>query len=399
MMILGHKIRIYPDNEQTSALTKAVGVARFTYNWALNEWKLWYEYDQKPNFLKLKKYFNKIKKNKYPWIYDSLRDANSQEFVHLQRAFKNFFEGRSKYPVFKKKGKNDSFYISNDKFRIKDQKVKLPKIGWIDMAEKLRFDGKIQSATVSRISNYWFISFNVDVPDYKKDRTLNNEIGIDLGLKNFITCSDGFISKPNNELRKDLKKLRRVSRRHSRKKKGSNNRKKSQVRLSKLHYRISNKRKDVIHKLTSKICRENQSIIIEDLNVSGMIRNRKLSRSIQDASFGEFRRQLEYKSKIYFCNLIKAPRFFPSSKQCSNCGCLKEDLKLSDRIYSCNHCGFIIDRDLNASINLKYLINSSTLGFRGINASGHTGSGHRSKSGDETGVVEGRTNILITCDH
>ena len=389
-MILGHKIRIYPDKEQTLALTKAVGVARFTYNWALNEWKLWYEHDQKPNGLKLKKYFNKIKGKKYPWIYDSLRDANSQEFSNLQKAFKNFFEGRSKYPVFKKKGKNDSFYISNDKFRIKDRKVKLPKMGWIKMAEELRFEGKIQSATVSRTSNYWFISFNVDIPDYKKDRISDNEIGIDLGLKNFITCSDGFKTEPNNELKKELKKLRRVSRRHSRKKLGSNNRKKSQIKLSKLHYRILNKRRDVIHKLTSKICRENQTIVIEDLNVKGMVKNRKLARSLSDASFGEFRRQLEYKSQIYSCSLIKAPRFFPSSKQCSNCGCLKEDLKLSDRVYSCEHCGFEIDRDLNASINLKHLIDKSTLGFRGINASGHTGSGRWPQAVDETGMVEGR---------
>ncbi len=351
-MILSHKIRIYPTKKQEILLIKSCGVARFAYNWGLAEWKKQYENGEKPNGNKLKKQFNSIKKSEFTWVYECPKDANQKPFIDLQNSFTRFFKKISGFPKFKKKGQRDSFYISNDQFSIKSGIVKLPRIGNVKISESLRFDGKIMSATISRTADMWFISISVEIKDYQRERIFDNKIGIDLGIKDFIITSNGNKSGRLNPLKQNLKKLRKLSRRHSRKKKGSKNRNKSRIKLAKLHYKITCKRKDSIHKVTNQLCKENQFIAIEDLNVKGMIKNRKLSRSITDVGWAKFRRQLGYKSLIYNNIIIVINRFFPSSKQCSNCGCLKDDLKLSDRIYKCEHCGYIIDRDINASINI-----------------------------------------------
>jgi len=351
-MILSHKIRIYPNKEQEIILIKSCGIARFTYNWGLSEWKKQYEEGKKPNGRKLCKQFNTIKKERYSWVYECPKDANQHAFINLQNGFNRFFKKISKFPKFKKKGQNDSFYVSNDRFRFLDNSIKLPRIGKVKVSENLRFEGKIISGTISRVADMWFISISVEIEDYEKQRDFDNCIGIDLGIKDFIITSNGYKSGRLNPLKRNLKKLQKLSRKHSRKKKGSKNRNKARIKLARLHYKIACKRKDAIHKVTTQLCKENQFIAIEDLNVKGMIKNHKLSRSITDTGFGEFRRQLEYKCKIWGNKIVEISRFFPSSKMCSNCGCLKQDLKLSDRIYKCEHCGFIIDRDLNASINI-----------------------------------------------
>jgi len=349
---LSHKIRIYPTEEQERVLVCSCGVARFAYNWGLAEWKKQYEEGSKPNANLLKKQFNSIKREQFPWMYDCPKDANQQAFTDLGSAFQRFFKKQGKYPRFKKKGVRDSFYVSNDKFSFCGDYVKLPKIGKVRAAEQLRFTGKINSGTVSRIADKWFISISVDVGDYIKPRVSDAVVGVDLGVKSFVTTSGGVQTDASAFLKCDLKRLRRLSKGHSRKVRGSNNRRKSALRLARLHYKVKCKRSDYIHKLTTRLCSENQAIIVEDLNVRGMLKNRKLSRSIADAGFGEFRRQLEYKCKVYGSCLVKVGRFFPSSKQCSNCGCIKVDLKLSDRVYVCEHCGFVKDRDVNAALNL-----------------------------------------------
>jgi putative transposase len=351
-MILSHKIQLNPNKKQEQYLQQCVGVSRFVYNWGLSEWKKQYKQELKVSGFNLCKQFNTIKKEQYPWVYNYPKDVNQHPFSNLQNAFNRFFKKQNSYPKFKKKGKHDSFYISNSVVKLKGKYIILSKTMKIKMFEELRFDGKIMSCTISRTADKWFASIAVDIGDYSKERISNNELGIDMGIKNYISCSNGDVIKPLKTLRDSLKKLKRLSRQHSKKQNDSNNKNKSKIKLSRFYYKISCIRKDYINKLTTKLCSENQTIIIENLNIKGLNKNRHLSFSFNDASFGEFVRQLEYKSKIFNSNIIKVGRFFASSKICSNCGCIKDDLKLSDRTYKCLECGFEIDRDFNASLNI-----------------------------------------------
>jgi putative transposase len=360
-MILSHKIQLDPTVKQRIALAKACGCARFAYNWGLAEWKKQYENGEKPNANSIKIKFNEIKKEKYPWIYESPKDANQQAFTNLGNAFKRFFKKQGKYPKFKKRGVHDSFYVSNDKFSTNGFTAKLPLIGEVRMFEKLRFKGKIQSGVVSRIADKWFLSISVDVGDKKKRPTgkRNKIIGVDVGIKDFAVTSRGEKFEGPKALRNNLKKLRRESKSLLRKQKGSNRSFKAKLRLSKTHYRIKCLRNDFINKLTTKLCRENQAIVIEDLAVSNMLKNRRLSRAISDCGWGELKRQLDYKSKIWNTEILVADRFYPSSKVCSQCGVVKDSLSLSERVFHCPECGLTIDRDVNAAKNL------CTLGLRG----------------------------------
>lgn len=388
-MILSHKIRLEPNNKQRSYLSQAAGTARFVWNWALAEWDRQYKVGEKPKADELKKQFNQIKYQEFPWLGDIHRDAHSQPFADLQKAFGSFFKKITKRPRFKKKGvSRDSFYVANDKLRLNGKKVRLPKVGWIRLREPLRFEGKILSARVSREADRWFIAFQVDVGDYKKPRTQHKTTGVDLGITTAATLSDGEKIDGPKPLKRFLKRLQRLSRQHSRKQRGSNNRKKSALKLAKLHRKIKNIRQDFLHKLTSRLCRENQAVGIEDLNVAGMLRNKRLSRAISDVSFGEFRRQLDYKSEIYGTALVVANRWFPSSKTCSNCQQIKDSLSLSDRVYRCDSCGLEIDRDFNAAINLKPV----AAGFAETkNARGPEGAGHRRETKVKPCRVEART--------
>lgn len=351
-MILAHRIALDPAVEQSIALARAAGCSRFTWNWALAEWDRQYQAGEKPTALKLKLLWNRIKHDEFPWIGESPKDANQQPFTNLGKAFKRFFAKKARRPRFKRKGKHDSFYVSNDKFSVDGLTVKLPVIGELRMAEALRFEGKIMAGTVSREADKWFISIQVDVGDYHKDRSADGVIGIDLGLKTALVTSDGQTFEAPKPLKRGLRKLKRLSRQHSRKQKGSNNRKKSQRRLAKHHARIKAIRRDWTHKVTTKLCRENQTIALEDLNVKGMTQNRCLARAINDVGFAEIRRQLEYKAEIYGSKVVVISRWEPTSKTCSNCGCKKDVIALSERVFTCTHCGFSLDRDLNAARNI-----------------------------------------------
>jgi putative transposase len=361
LLQLSHKIELNPNNVQEGYFKKACGVARFTYNWGLEEWKRQYQEGLKPSGLALKKQFNAIKHEEFPWISEVLRDANSQPFTNLGKAFVNFFNGTGKYPVFKKRGVNDSFYIANDKFRLDGNKIKIPKLGWVKMREQLRFAGKILSATVSRIADKWFVAINVQTdlsPAISKSHVI---IGVDLGVKQLATLSDGTVVEGPKPHRVLLKRLRSLNQSLARKKKGSNNRKKAKLKLSRLHMRIANIRNDAIHKLTTTLVKNFKVIGIENLNVNGMAKNHNLARSILDMGFGEFVRQLNYKAKIFGVEIVQADRFYPSSKTCCRCGYRKDNLTLSDRVFRCESCGFEIDRDLNAAINLEKLAVGSTV--------------------------------------
>lgn len=347
-MILAHKIRLCPNKSQTTLLKKSVGVSRFTYNWALGKWKELYEQGDKPNALKLKKIWNQEKPE---WVYESPKDANQQPFANLGKAFSRFFKKLSGYPKFKKKGLNDSFYISNDRFIINNKKVRLPKIGWVKLKEKLRFDGKIVSAAVSCKANQWYISIQVEMESYCKTRKNNNKVGIDVGLKEAITTSDAIQYQAPKPFKNQKKKVARLQRHLARKQKGSNNWNKHKIKLQKAYLKLTNIRQDFWHKMTSMLCNENQIICVENLNILGMIQNRKLSFTIADVGLGEFFRQLSYKKEIWNNDIRKIDRWFPSSQLCSDCGSRKK-LTLSDRIYECDNCGLIIDRDINAAKNI-----------------------------------------------
>jgi len=330
-MILAHQIRLVPHAVQEDYLRRACGTARFVYNWALAKWKWLYEAGEKPNGRNLKKCFNTIKYKEFPWLKNIHRDAHAQPFVNLQRAFSNFFKKKAKYPKFKKKGCNDAFYVANDKFEMDGRQIRLPKIGWIKTREELRFDGKIMGATVKRIADAWFVAVQVDVGDVKKERVNNEIVGVDLGVKTSVILSTGEKIDGPKALRRAQKRLVRLSRQHVRKQKGSKNRAKLAMKLARLHRRISWIRHDFLHKLTTRLCRENQTVVVEDLHVKGMMRNHKLARVISDEGWGELRRQLEYKAAIYGTKIVIADRWFPSSKRCSVCGEVKKEFLLSER--------------------------------------------------------------------
>lgn len=388
-MLLAHRIRLDPTPDQADYFGRACGTARRVWNWALGEWNRQYAAGKRPNAHALKRQFNAIKyvdadwldADGQPWLKTMHRDSHAQPFAHLGKAWGKFFKdvkaGKEAHaPQFKKKGKcRDSFYVANDKFRLDGHCAMLPKVGRVALRETLRFKGKIMGASVQREADRWFLSVQPPAQALRR-RTGHGVVGIDLGLKAAATLSSGENILAPKPLRAALRRLKLRGRRVSRKlaaakevagisgaiPKGtrlpvSANRRKASRALARLHARIARLRTDFLHKLTTRLCRENQTVVIEDLNVKGMMANARLARAISDVGFGGFRRQMQYKSVRYGCQLMLAPRFYPSSKLCSTpgCGWKKEDLALSEREWACPRCGHIHDRDHNAAINLERL--------------------------------------------
>ena len=363
MLSLAHKIELKPNNKQRTYFKKACGVSRFTWNWALASWDKAYEENKNlpkeerspVNGMALKKEFNKLKKEQFPWTFEVTKYASQQPFIHLNGAFGRFFKGLSKRPKFKKRNKSvDSFYVGGDQIKIKNKKIWVPNLGWVRLKELLRFEGPIRSATFSRKADRWFVSLQVDTAISPKSQP-KKAVGVDLGINSLVHTSDGVSVLSPKPLRKSLRALARANRRLSRKENGSRAKEKQRLKVQKIHVRIANIRKDALHKISSYLTSQYKSIAIENLNVSGMLKNHKLSRAISDLGFYELRRQLDYKAKMYGNTLFVAERFFPSSKMCSSCGSIKKDLSLKDRLYTCP-CGISLDRDLNASLNLRNLI-------------------------------------------
>ena len=366
-MILAHKIALDPNNAQATYFARACGVARFAYNWALAEWKKQYEAAKvdsalpKPSQMSLRRQLNAIKREQFPWMLEVTKNAPQMAIIQLGEAFKNFFAGRAKYPKFRKKGVHDRFTLTNDQFSVEGSRIRIPALGWVRMREPLRFEGKITSATVSRVADRWFVSIAVDTQDTSHLAQAENQgaVGVDLGVSALATLSTGETitgPKPHKAL---LNRLRRLSRSLSRKQKGSSNRAKAKAKLARLHARIATIRSDALHKLTTDLTRRFHTIGIEDLNVRGMMANRHLARSIADMSFFEFRRQLEYKAERRGGMVVVADRWFPSSKTCSACGSVQQDMPLSVRQWVCPDCGARHDRDVNAAVNLKNMAVSS----------------------------------------
>ena len=351
-MILSHKISIYPNREQEQFLKKSCGVARFAYNWGVAEWSRQYENGGKPNYLKLKKQFNGIKQTEFPFVYEVSKCCAETAFTNLGKAYKNFFEKRSKYPKFKKKGIHDSFGLDNLNFHVEGKHIKLAKMSPMRMAEHLRFDGKIMSGTVSRVADKWYISIAVEI---QRDLTLQKTgkyVGVDLGVKDIAITSDGCKFANPRWIQKSEKKLKRLQRELARRHRASKRRERTRLRLARQHDRVANQRKDWLHKITTYLVRNNDVIALEDLNVRGMTKNHSLAKAIANASFGEFNRQIEYKAQMYGKQIYRVDRFFPSSKACSNCGCVQEKMPLHVREWTCPDCGAHHDRDINAATNL-----------------------------------------------
>ncbi|ATQ85362.1 IS200/IS605 family element transposase accessory protein TnpB [Moraxella osloensis] len=373
-MIKGHTIELTPNNKQATYFAKACGVARLAYNWALAEWQNQYQADKvyrdncqkngiaidrtklnNPSQFKLRKQLNFIKKTKFPFMFDVTKCSPQEAIIQLGKAFDNFFKGRAKYPQFRKKGINDKFSLTNDQFKIIGKNIKIPNLGWVKLTENLRFNGKIMNATIFKKGMKWFVSIGVEINETPKPLPRTDKaIGIDLGITDLAVLSNGTKVQAPKPLKSKLKQLRRLSKQLSRKQKGSKNREKAKTKLSRLHYKISCIRKDFIHKLTTKLVKMYDVICIENLNVKGMVKNRKLSRAISDLSFYEFKRQLIYKANQSRKTIKEVDRFYPSSKTCSHCGFVmaKIDLTLAIRNWQCPSCDTQHDRDINASLNI-----------------------------------------------
>jgi putative transposase len=373
---LAHRIRLDPDNVQATGLSKAAGVARFAYNWALAEWQRQYKLFKtdavlpKPNEAALRRQLNAIKRSTFPWMLEVTKNAPQMAIIQLGRAFENFFNGFSRYPTFRRKGRDDRFTISNDQFNVEEKRIRIPKLGWVRMRESLRYAGHIVSATVSRHAGHWYASITVDTPDDPQVPQAENQgaVGVDLGITALATLSNGEKVVGPQARKTLLNKMRRLARSLSKKVKGSRNRAKAKMKLAKLHARIANMREDCLHKLTTDITCRFHTIVIEDLNVKGMLKNHCLARAIADMGFHEFRRQLTYKTARRGGTLIVADRWYASSKLCSTCGYKLASLHLGARQWVCPACYVHHDRDVNAAINLRNLAVSST-----VTACGETG--------------------------
>jgi IS605 OrfB family transposase len=356
-MIRAHKIRLNPTPEQATYFAKAAGVARFTWNWALAEWNRQYEAGEKPTALKLKKHFNEIRREQFPWTWEVTKNASDQPFLDLGKAFTAFFEGRAHRPKFKsKKRSKPSFYLANDQFELGDHRIWIPKLGWVNMAEKLRFAGKVTGARITKTADWWFVSLQVEMPDAMPMKK-PTAVGIDVGLNRLATLSTGEGVENQAFLKTALKKLRRANKRLHRRKLGSKNREKARRQVARLHYQITCLRDDVLHKLSAGLANGYGIIGIEDLNLKGLLRNRKLARSFSDAALGKLLTLLT--SKVEQCGgqIIKVDRFFPSSKTCHCCGWKWEDMTLKERVFvcqnpSCPYDQFPQDRDHNAGQNV-----------------------------------------------
>ena len=420
-MIKSFKTELDPNNKQRTLFAKHAGCARFAYNWALNllqennkkkkeEEKLFienrkslglpelseqelkkYRTEQskkylRPNAIDLHKLINTKKETEFPWMYEVSKWSVQNALRQVETAYKNFFfslkskKRKTGLPKKKKKDQRDSFTVDNPVI-VFENCIQLPKIGKVRLKEHNYLPlGKQSKATVSKKANRWFVSVFCEVPEIQKKELKHEKLGVDLGIKSLITCSDGTQIKNSDKIKKLQKTLKRTQRKLAKQKKGSKSRQKTKLKLQKLHYKISCSRNDILHKATTLLAKTKleETIVMEDLNVKGIIKNHNLAQAIANVGMGEFGRQLLYKTQWYGKRLEFADRFFPSSKMCSRCGWINHSLKLSDRVFKCSECGLEIDRDLNAAVNLKnfrkdwkeYLSSLSTTRHVGINAGG-----------------------------
>lgn len=361
-MLLGFKTELKLNNYQRTQLAKHVGTARHAYNWGLglclgilDHNRLHPDKKMKfPTAIDLHKWLVAIVKPENSWYYEVSKCAPQYALKALREGFAKWFSKKGGRPRFKKKGRDDSFTLDGTIKVLELHKIQLPVIGILQTYEKLPIGNCPKNITISRQADRWFISWRIEVSTLVTEKKMD-VVGVDLGVKSLATLSTGEVVDGSKSYRKYRQKLARLQRRVSRKVKHSSNWYSAVIDVAKLHRKIANIRGDTLHKLTTYLSKNHAIVVIEDLNVSGMLANHKLAASVADMGFYEFRRQLEYKCKLNGSSLIIADRFFASSKTCSNCGHIKQELSLSERVFVCEQCSCQIDRDLNAAINLSRL--------------------------------------------
>lgn len=353
-----YSYRFYPSPEQESLLRRTLGCVRLVYNKALYErTQGWYERQEKIGYNQTSSMLTEWKKQEDLAFLNEVSCVPIQQGLrHLQSAFANFFAGRAKYPNFKKKRNGGSAEFTKSAFKFKDGKIYLAKsvepldIRWSRQIPK---GCEPSSVTVKMPpSGRWHISIRFDDPTIKPLPVNNNAIGLDLGVTSLIAASNGDKVANPKQFKKHYRRLRRAQKNLSRKQKGSKNREKARVMVAKIHLKVSDSRKDFLHKLTTNLVRENQTIAVESLAVKNMVKNRKLALAISDSGWSELIRQLDYKCRWYGRNLVKIDQWFPSSKRCSNCGHIVDKMPLNIRDWTCPSCGCNHDRDVNASVNI-----------------------------------------------
>lgn len=360
--MLIHKSRKYelkPNKLQLAMLNRTAGCTRYAYNWGLAKAKEIKEQEGKlPSFGELSRLWTLHKKDAgFEWLNDVQAVPLCNAIKDLNDAFQRFYKKQNKFPKFKKKGSSDSFKVARSAKELKPllqdtRHVRLPIIGIVKTKEAIYPLGRPINATVSREADRWYLSiaYELDVPEPLP--VIGDPLGIDVGLTSFAVLSDGTKIDAPKPLAKYLKKLAKLQRQHSKRQKGSNNRKKSAVKIAKLHKKIKNIRNDFAHKLSYELAKTKPVIAIEDLNIRGMVQNKHLSRHISDVGWSDFVSKLEYKTHWYGSYMLRVDRFYPSSKTCSSCGHVLDNLPLSARQWTCPVCGAAHDRDVNAANNI-----------------------------------------------
>ena len=363
-MLKGYKYKLLPNQEQMETLSKYFGCVRFIYNWGLNrKIETHKESGKLISYVQLSRELTLLKQQKeFEWLKECPTVSLQQSLRNLETAFSKFFKKNAKYPKFKtkKRSRESVKFISNVYFDFRDWTVKLPKIGKVDLCKNRAFNQatcKQGTCTVSRdhCGTYWCVVLIDDLQEIppKDEISKDSSVGIDLGIKDYAILSDGTKFSNPKHLDNTKKRLAHLQKVFARKAKCSNNHEKLRIKVAKCYRDITNKRNDFLHKLSSYLVNNYKTICLEDLNVKGMLQNHHIARAIQDASWSEFTRQLQYKSDWNGGNIIYIGRFEPSSKTCHNCGYINNDLKLSDRQWVCPQCGEHLDRDINAAINIK----------------------------------------------
>jgi len=409
-----HVIRLHATPEQEVYFRKACVVKRHAFNWALARWKEALAEGERVKMNDLKAEYNQIKGEHFPWCYEVTKCAPEQAFADLGQAFANYWRMKEKgtqpklkhprkdgeeagFPHFKSKKRDKlSFYLANDKFSVDEHTLHVPKLGDVNMTEELRFAGKIMSATISYRAGWWFVSIAVEV-EHETPTHPGGTVGIDLGLKTLATLSDGTVVENQKHYRRGLGRIQGLSKGLSRKVEGSQNWRKQSRKLAKAHYRVACQRQDTLHKMTTRVARTYALIGLEDLHTKGMLANHSLAQAVSDASFFEVKRQLLYKSEQYGGSVQLVDRWFPSSKTCHACGWVKEDLTLADRAWTCEQCGTVHDRDLNAAIMVETEAVRLRTDVPVVASSGHNfacGAGSAGSCESETFCCEAGTTVL-----
>jgi putative transposase len=358
------------NNKQRTACMRHAGTARFAYNWGLERKITAYQSGEKtPSAVDLHRELNRLKKGEFSWMYEVSKCAPQEALRDLDKAFAHFFRRMKEkkagknikvgFPRFKSKKHGLGSFRLTGAIRVFEKAIQLPRLGRLGLKERdyLPTSGvHILNATVSERAGRWFVSLQVEmeIPDPETEE--KPVVGVDLGINRMAQVSDGTTFENPRALKNAQTKLKRLQQVVSRRQKGSANRQKAVRQLARAHTRVANIRKNALHQATTYLTKTKSAIVLEDLNVSGMMQNHHLAQSIADVGLQEFRRQLQYKGQWYGCEIFLADRFFPSSKQCSQCGTVKDSLGLGQRTYHCENCGLVIDRDWNAAINLEQLL-------------------------------------------